>query len=143
VSNHITRGTLPNPISMSPVVLFPPVYVHPSLLDPPTSISPEQNAGIQPSLYYNRAPTSRPTVRSPSLSSVRLTPSSGDPWPNRAEHGLGELSIECHFRWPIMGNNFGFFDGDDFVNFRSFRLKMRRNKSNSFHILFQCRILFF
>lgn len=118
MSNHITRGTLPNPISMSPVALFSPA----SLCSPESSrptrfdLLFERNAGIQPSLHYNRAPTSRPVVRSPSPSLVPfcLIPS-GDPWPNRAEHELDGLSIECQFSVA----NHGFSDGDDFANFCS------------------------
>lgn len=87
VSNHITRGTLPNPISMSPVVLFSPACLRsPEPSRPtPASISPERTVAIQPSLDYNRALTSRSTVRfpAPSLVPSRLTPSS-DPRPNRS-----------------------------------------------------------
>lgn len=61
----------------------PPVCVHPSLLDPPASISRERTAAIQPSLDYNRALTSRSTVRSPSSRTFRLTPW-GDPRANRS-----------------------------------------------------------
>lgn len=100
----------------------PPVCVHPSLLDPPASISPERTAAIQPSLDYNRALTSRSTVRFPAPSLVPSRPVSllrAIRGRIEAEHGLGGLSIECHFRWPIVGN-FGLsFNGGDFANFRA------------------------
>lgn len=60
----------------------PPVCVHPDLLDPPASISPERTAVIQPSLDYNRALASRSAVQF-HLVLPRLTPS-GDPRPNRS-----------------------------------------------------------
>lgn len=135
MSNHITRGTLPNPISMSPVALFSPACLRSPESSPthPLRSPPNEMLVSSPRSATTKHPLLVPPRRSISLAvsrPVRFTPPSGDPWPNRAEHGLGGLSIECHFRWPIMGNNFGFSDGDDFANFRS--LRARRDECNLF-----------
>lgn len=94
MSNHITRGALPNPISLSPVALFSPACLCSSLLDPPASIFPERNAGIQPSLRYNRAPTSRPAVRSPSPSPVPFLPRSFRRSDGRIERSMGSVDYQ-------------------------------------------------
>lgn len=97
----------------------PPVCVHPNLLDPPASISPElplsnprstitEHSLLVPLFDFPRHPSSR------SVSLLRAIRGRIE-----AEHGLGGLSIECHFRWPIVGN-FGLsFNGDDFTNFHA------------------------
>lgn len=132
VSNHITRGTLPNPISMSPVALFSPACLRSPESSRPTRFDLPRTKCWYPTLAPLQPSTHFSSPRSISLA-VSLVPScltpSGDPWPNRAKHGPGGLSIECHFRWPIM-DNFGFSDGDDFPNFCS--LRAQRNKCNSF-----------
>lgn len=106
MSNHITRGTLPNPISMSPVALFSPACLCSPESSRPTrfDLPFERNAGIQPSLHYNRAPTSRPVVRSPSPSLLSRSASFLPAIRSRIERSMSSMDYQssASFRWPIV-----------------------------------------
>lgn len=57
-SNHITRGTLPNPILMFPVSLFSPACLRSPEPSRPTHFDlPRKSPRRYPTLHYNRAPT--------------------------------------------------------------------------------------
>lgn len=89
MSNHITRGTLPNPISMSPVVLFSPACLRSPEPSRPTRFDFSRTAVIQPSLDYNRALASRSTVRFPASRHPSSPPRSPVP-----SHSFGRSAAE-------------------------------------------------
>lgn len=75
VSNHITRGTLPNPISMSPVALFSPACLR----------SPESSRSTRFDLPSNEILVSNPrstTAEHPLL----VPPPVRSPSPSRSSH---------------------------------------------------------
>lgn len=108
-SNHITRGALPNPISMSPVALFSPVCTEPSR---PTRFDLSRTnryptlVRLKPERTHFSFDLPRALPRLLHLhfrlfAPSRLAPSGKIRDRIEAEHGPGGLSIECHFS-PIV-----------------------------------------